>query len=270
MNKTIWFTALSGLVIYACTGTGTGTETQNPNNPLKSFQDSGCKKAGPKKSTTDGETATAAQALVSTDYSAETRGLQCLAWETVGNDGLKIDLYNFEGDCGSQWSGQAALESNGRLGLTVANPECVQADCGYCIFDWSFEVTGVDTSHPVSIDVNIDACPRTTMQTTQSVLLPVAENSSGILCRYANFDALMWQAAALSECGTQGMPCQGIDMCQTTSTTTEPSCTGDLVCTNNGDPNQPICTKACTNDEDCGSHGVLTCKDGLCRPKANW
>jgi hypothetical protein len=265
MNRLVWVTPLVVLIIYACTG----TETQNPGDPLKSFQGSGCKKeAATTKSRSD--TATAAQILVSTDYSAETLGLKCVAWETVGSSGLKIDLYNFEGACGADWTGQAALENDGSLKLALVNPECSISKCGICVYDWSFEVEGVDTSRPVSVNVGLDTCPGEQALENYTALLPVAQNSSGILCNYADFGALGWQAAALSECGTQGMPCQGTAMCQTTTTSNEPSCLGDLVCTNNGNTDESVCAKPCSSEEDCGQHGVLTCKNGLCRPKSTW
>jgi len=267
MNKAILVTTLCVLVGYACSG----TETQNPGSPLKSFNGSACKKEL-KKSTAGatGETATAAQALVSTDYGAEIHGLKCIAWERVGTSGLNVDLYNFEGACGAQWAGKATIESDGALGLSLVNPQCLIASCGWCIYDWSFELEGVDMSRPLSVGVGIDTCPGERSIEKLPATIPVDVIPSGILCNYANVNALGWQAMALSECGTVGMPCSGTSMCSTTPASAELSCQGDLVCADNGNAAERICVKPCTEDENCGSLGVQSCQNGLCRPKSNW
>jgi hypothetical protein len=264
MKKAVWATTLCGLIAYSCSG----TETQNPVSPLLSFKGSPCKKEANQASGTG--TATAAQALVSIDYSPETAGLQCIAWEAVGTDKLKIDLYNFEGACGAQWTGKAAIENDGGLGLSLVNPECMIASCGWCIYDWSFEVEGVDLGRPLTVGVGIDTCPGEQAIRNATATLPVDAQSSGILCNYANFNALGWQALSLKTCGTLAMPCNGTSMCQSYPVTTDLTCQGDLVCSDNGNADERICAKPCSVDDDCGTLGVLECRDGLCRPKNNW
>jgi hypothetical protein len=263
-TKAAWVVTICGLVAYSCSG----TETQNPSNPLKSFSDSGCKKE--KKNTGSGNGATAAQAIVSVDYSAETAGLKCFAWEKVGSDRIKIDLYNFESVCGAKWRGEVEIGQDGALQLSLVNPGCNIASCGTCIYDWSFEVEGVDTSNPVPVHVGIDTCPGERDIQSTTALLPVDLTPSGILCNYADWNGLGWQAMSLSQCGTVAMPCSGTSMCQGYPATTDLTCQGDLVCTDNGNADQMICAKPCNVDEDCGALGVLACADGLCRPKNNW
>lgn len=266
MKHAVWVTMMCGLIAYSCMG----TETQNPSDPLRSFKDSGCKKERSSAVNATADTATASQSLVSTNYSGETAGLKCIAWEILGDNRTKIDLYNFEGACGAQWSGQAATGTDGELQLALVNPQCLIASCGWCIYDWSFEVEGLDVSKALSVGLGIDTCPGERDVERFEATLPIDVETSGILCNYANFNALGWQAMALTECGTTGMPCQGTDMCDTATTPTELACAGDLVCADNGNSDERICVKSCSTDEDCGSLGVSACTDGLCRPKSNW
>lgn len=273
MNKV---TRYSTLVLFAVACAG--TETQNPANPLVSFNDSGCKKENGSKSVAawkrlGDEYATAAQAVVSTDYSAETSGLKCFAWEVSDGGQVKIDLINFESSCGPKFVGDAKLDSSGVLQLSVTNPGCMVADCGSCIYDWSYEVAAIDTSKPLAVRMGIDVCPGREDIEYSTTSLPVNTQPSGILCKYASYGALGWQAAVLSECGQVGMPCLKTPMCTDrggTGGTTDPTCEGELVCTDNGNTEQRICAKTCTGDPDCGSKGVLSCMDGLCRPRNAW
>jgi hypothetical protein len=274
MKTAAWVTTvICGLLAYSCSG----TETQNPVNPLLNFKDSGCKKenAAASNSSSSG-IATAAQALVSTDYSAETAGMKCFAWEVVDDHRLKIDLMNFEGSCGAEWTGQAAIASDGSLQLSLVNPECRIALCGTCMYDWSFEVEGVDTSKDVAVSLGIDTCPGgepVVMPIVRaSATLPTAAQERGIVCNYADFTGLGWQAMALGQCGTAAMPCTGTNMCAAdpAATTTEPTCQGDLLCTDNGNADQRICAKACAADADCGTLGILSCQAGHCRPANRW
>ncbi len=271
MKTAVWVTTmLCGLIGYSCTG----TETQNPSNPLINFKDSGCKKENATASS-NGRVATATQALVSTDYGTETAGMKCFAWEVVDGDRLKIDLMNFDGSCGAEWTAQAAIASDGGLQLSMVNPDCRIALCGTCMYDWSFEVGGVDVKKDVAVTLSIDTCPGgepvNMPVRSVSATLPTAAQKSGILCNYADFVGLGWQAMALNQCGTEAMPCAGTNMCSSGSTTTtDPTCQGELVCTDNGNADQRICAKACAAEADCGTLGTLSCQEGLCRPAKTW
>lgn len=279
MNKLAWLPTLVTLFAYSCAG----TETQNPADrpaALTSFLDSGCKKET-KALSGGGEVASASQALVSTDFSAETIGLKCVAWEVLDDSRVKVDLINWESSCGPKFVGDASVKEDGSLDLLLSNPGCMIAHCGTCIYDWSFEVQGINATSPLPLTVAIDVCPAEDIGEKQgasfpivskNVTLPIDAKVSGILCNYADYGALGWQAQALSECGTNAMPCAGVpnSMCSTGTTNTEPSCQGNLVCSDNGNHEQRICAKPCVADADCGSLGVLTCGGGLCRPVAGW
>jgi hypothetical protein len=270
MNKAAWVIPVFGLIAYACTG----TETQNPSAALKDFQDSGCKKETAVKSTAamraSDSLAAITKVFASTNYGTETSGLKCFAWERTDENRLKIDLYNFEAACGAEWTANAVVDPNTGLNLTVSNPECLIARCGQCLYDWSFDVSGIDSKEALSIHLAIDTCPGKQDLKTYSTQLPIHERSSGILCNYAEYNALGMQSAALGECGTLGMPCQGTAKCSDTPASTEMTCQNDLVCTTNGNKNELICAKSCHEDKNCGTLGVQTCSDGLCRPKENW
>jgi hypothetical protein len=260
---------LTCLTSLACNGTETQNPAVNPGGPLVSFGNSGCKKevlANASRST---------QAIVSGDagvisYGDEVAGLKCFAWQVTGTDRVKVSMINFEDACGAQWQGNAAIESTGKLDLSLVNPQCLIALCGSCIYDWSFEVKGVDISQNLPVTATVDTCPGQQEIKTTSVELPLGTESSGILCRYADFNALGWQAMSLGTCGSVGMPCTGTSMCSTTANPDAQTCQGDLTCTDNGDVTQMICAQSCTLDSDCGTTGAQSCQTGLCRPKTAW
>ncbi len=258
---------VSGSLLWGCNG----TETQNPasGKPLVAFGNSGCKKEV-LASTSSKLSSFSPVDAGPTAYEAEVEGLKCVAWEMSGTDRVKINLINFEEACGAQWEGTAKLDDSGQLQLGLVNPQCLIALCGWCIYDWSFDVAGVRGFSHLPVTITIDTCPGQQELKTSSVDLPLDTQQSGIKCRYANFFALGWQAMSLGTCGAVGMPCEGTSMCSSLDASATKTCQSDLVCTNNGDTTQEICAKPCANDADCGSAGVLSCQSGLCRPKNLW
>jgi hypothetical protein len=252
---------LSGTAVaFAC-----GNEQASEGNGnLVSFVGSPCKKeasaAAPVGSTQ--------QALVTSVDGQALVGLKCIAWEATGTDGLKVDLVNFEGACGAQWSGSSTVDANGSLALRLENPGCRVASCGWCIYDWSFEVRGVGSSSALPVSITIDTCPGQQAVETYQATLPVSSSPEGLLCRYANWDALGWQAMATNACGSLHMPCVGTSMCSSTVTTL--SCNAGLVCDTNGTADQFVCLAPCTVEADCPGAGTLSCESGLCRLKQTW
>jgi hypothetical protein len=267
MRSLAYSSLLVLLTIFACNG----TETQNPNSggSLLAFGNSGCKKETLASTSNRTQAVTPADAGV-ISYGDEVEGLKCFAWQTTGADAVKISLINFEEACGAQWQGSVRAESNGALTLGLVNPNCLIAKCGSCIYDWSFEVKGITINQNLPVAVNIDTCPGQEAVKTTNAELPLATQPSGILCRYANFSALQWQALSLGTCGTVGMPCMATSMCSISGGAATQSCQGDLTCTDNGNSSQMICATQCVLDSDCGTTGVLSCQSGLCRPKSAW
>jgi hypothetical protein len=228
---------------------------------LNSFATSACKKEAATSSSTQ-------QALLVADGSPAYSGLQCIAWERVNADRIRLDLVNFDGACGAQWQGQATVDQ--MLSLRIYNPGCRIASCGTCMYDWSFDVSGVKPAAEILLAITVDTCPGGTTQQTKTyeLALPL-EPDHGVLCRYASWGGLGWQAMATGTCGALGMPCQGTMMCGG-STATSTSGQSGLTCGSNGHATQLVCLQPCTGDADCPGSGVLACQSGLCRPAQTW
>jgi hypothetical protein len=258
--------ALSCLAALSCgrdepAGSG-GTTT----GPLVSFEGSACKKEAAKAAAaTAGE---ARQALAANDVYA---GLQCVRWSPI-DGGFRVLLLNFEGACGAEWSGRAT-QNGAALELRLVNPDCRIAACGWCIYDWSFDVKMTAAAGGTDVAIVVDPCPGQQTATSQSVHLPLASTPSGELCRYANPNALGWQAMSLGTCGAAYMPCrEGTGMCPLgdggspcdDGLTCAKGATGDAAASGN------VCHAACAASADCLPAGVMTCDAGLCRPAHGW
>ena len=256
------------LVSTACNG----TETQNPVNgqtgPLVSFGNSGCKKEVLSQAAVRTDAIITDAGIIS--YGQDVAGLKCVAWQMVAADEIKISLINFEDACGAQWQGGAEFDGPGALHLSLVNPQCMIAACGWCIYDWSFDVKNATLQQNLPVIITVDTCPGQQGIKTSNVELPIGVEPSGIKCQYANFNALGWQAMSLGTCGTMGMPCTGTSMCSSGGVDAGSACQGNLTCTDNGDAAQQICAGPCAADSDCGTTGALSCQAGLCRPKTPW
>jgi hypothetical protein len=255
-----------------------GTETSNPADPgqptLAGFVGSGCKKekatSQPVSWTRDiGATR---QALDVSALAGETAGLKCVAWETAASGTVSVGLINFEGACGAEWTGTATLDAQGLM-LGLVNPACKIALCGWCIYDWTFDVNLPKQTAPLPVTIRIDTCPGGTQPVeTKTLTLPIDTTPKGIFCNYANINALTWQAGALSTCGGLGMPCIGYaGMCQgSANPPATMTCNAGLTCTTGAAATESICAKSCTAESDCGTSGAQACTGGVCRPKTAW
>jgi len=254
-----------------------GTETSNPTDPgqptLSGFVGGACKKEAPTSPSMQSaqysraEIGSVSQGLDVTALAGETEGLKCVAWETTAPDTLSVALINFDGACGAQWTGSAKGDAHG-LTLGLTNPQCMIAACGICIYDWTFELRLAKPTAPLPVTVQIDTCPGTQPVASQTLTVPADTTPKGIVCKYASFDALGWQAMALGTCGAVGMPCNGAGgMCPASATS---PCNAGLTCTDGEAAGKTICAKSCTVEADCGTSGAQTCTGGLCRPKTPW
>jgi hypothetical protein len=238
-------------------------EPEGTSGNLVSFVGSPCKKEASLAAL-----GTAEQALVTQVDERALVGLKCIVWEATGTDGLKIDLVNFEGACGAQWRGSVSVDANGSLALRLDNPGCMVASCGWCIYDWSFEVRGVGSASALPVSIGIDTCPGQRAPETYQATVPISSSPAGLLCRWANYSALGMQAGMTSACGTLHMPCTGTSMCS--STVTPRSCNGDLVCDTNGTADEFVCLQPCAADAECPGAGAMSCQSGLCRTNQTW
>lgn len=237
-----------GLLVLGCSSDDSN-EAKPTDGTLAAFQGSVCKKES-------------VGALTAEEAYA---GLQCIRWKAGAEGTLHVDLVNFEGACGAQWKGEASKTEAG-LELRATNPGCLLAACGWCIYDWTFDVQ-VDTGADVPLSIVTDPCPGEQTPETDTLTLPLASLPAGELCRYANYDALGWQAAAVSACGKAFMPCRSQNgMCQLEAGGTP--CEAGLSCATGA--GNDVCHATCTGDADCALPGVLTCQSGLCRPANSW
>ncbi len=196
-------------------------------------------------------------------------GLKCISWNKTSPDSIMVDLINFEGACGAEWTGEAVSNAPGHLELKIVNPDCLIAACGWCIYDWSIEAFGIEPDLDLDLDITIDTCPGEQDVETDDAIIPGDSPAEGIKCRYANWNALTWQAANLGTCGTLHMPCSdnGGGLCEEDDT----PCQGDLVCEAPGDdPDKKICMQPCLTDDNCPQNDILGCHESLCRLKTTW
>jgi hypothetical protein len=195
-------------------------------------------------------------------------GLKCVAWERGSSAQVALDLFNFEGACGAEWSGNGALAGSGTLELSVVNPECKIARCGICMYDWSFVVhAAVPANQTVPVVITIDACPTSAGTQLATTTAAIGPESTGIRCSFADYGALAWHASAKSLCGKAGMPCVGSSMCGSGGPTSTGTCDTGLVCDSSAAANEPRCLVPCASVADCPRADVWSCTAGLCRPR---
>jgi hypothetical protein len=242
----------SGSALPADTGQAVG--------PSTTFASSACKKDLLAKSAM-----THIYGLIVIDDQAGLDGLRCVAWQRVGVSETKIDLYNFEGVCGATWTGAAAVAADGTLGLHVDNPSCTIGLCGKCLYDWSFDVTAaIPLNQATPVTIAIDACSG--QQQTSRISANLGPQNAGIVCSFADYGALNWQASAAKTCGKAGMPCLGSLLCGTGSLISTGTCDAGLVCDSSAAVNEPRCLVPCTTTADCPRMDAWSCQSGLCRP----
>jgi len=192
-------------------------------------------------------------------------GLRCVAWERVGGDTLKVDLYNFDAACAKSWNGDAALAADGTLALNVDNPSCQPEACGICLYDWSFDLhVGPAADGELPVNLTVSACSG--QQDGSQRSLVIGSEVKGIRCTLASYGAVNWQASAAGTCGTAGMPCVGSLLCGSGSFTSTGTCADGLVCDSSAAANEPVCLVPCTTVADCPRADVYACQAGLCRP----
>jgi hypothetical protein len=204
-------------------------------------------------------------ALYTMDQSEPYQGLQCVSWQHDDDGLFSIDLINFHGACGAQYVGDYKEGDAGELNLQVNNPGCKVAACGYCVYDWSFQLENVAVAD-LTINVREDSCPESgdtpTMETFE-VAASDLETGEGISCTY-KYMSLFENLA----CGTLHQPCNALEsddaandpMCPIA----ESQCDDGYTCTQTNDMPIPICVAECSETADCPLNGLLTCDNGLC------
>lgn len=235
--------------VVAVSCAGGGTETDNPAT-LTAFTSSTCKTKAPEAGQ---------QALV---LESNAEGLQCVEWSKDAEGALAIRLLNFPEACGDDYQGTAALATDGSLQLAVHKASCEVFRCGWCVFDFAYSLSNVDTTSPLSVHLGSAVCASKPTTFADEVTLPVDEQDSGVVCRYLERNALEQYGRGRSTCGERNMPC---GTCESLDTTT---CAAGLTCTAiaNGDSR---CLQSCESDADCAG-GLSPCRDGVCQPSDSW
>ena len=257
-------TSLWGLCMSGCDFAGKEATSVSA---LRSFNAGPCKKH--QVADIDG---LVPRAGISAEKHPELAGLQCMVWRTdTANRRLLVDLVNFHEGCGVEWEGDVEVASDG-ITLKLINPGCAQASCGWCIYDWSFDVETAAAESDLPVTITVDDCPdKAGVNTTLHAEIPAA-SESGRSCRYANFYALEDQAATLGGLGTAFMPCSGAEM-NGGGDASSWSCGEGLVCTDvtGREYPSPICLPSCEVDADCPLPELLTCDAaGACVIAAPW
>jgi hypothetical protein len=199
------------------------------------------------------------------DDEAGLDGLRCVAWERVGTNALKLDLYNFDAGCAATWNGDGAVAADGTLALQVDNPACLPSRCGICLYDWSFDLlVNLPVDEAVAVDLTISSCAGQETASHRSVA--IGPEAKGIRCTLASYGGLNWQATAAGTCGQAGMPCVGSLLCGTGSFASTGTCAAGLVCDSSAAVNEPVCFVPCSTVADCPRADVYGCQAGLCRP----
>lgn len=207
-----------------------------------------------------------ASSLYTVEQSEPYQGLQCISWQLDDTNLFSIDLINFNGACGAQYVGDYKKGDSGELNLMVNNPGCMIAACGYCVYDWSFEVADVQVAD-LTVNIAENACPEEDDYNVDTYTFEISksdlENGSGITCSYKYIGIF-----ESPSCGSLHQPCNLLDsdtdsnddLCGVADT----RCDDGYACAETADMKQPTCVAECTEDADCPLQPLLSCEGGLC------
>ena len=232
-------------VAVSCAG---GSDTGNPAT-LKGFSASECKTT---------ELTPGQQALA---VASDADGLQCVEWSTQGDGALLLRLLNFPEPCGKSYAGAAAL-GDGKLSVSVYKDTCEVYRCGSCLFDFEFQLQGVDIERDWPLRIGSAVCETQPTDYGEELTLPLKKQENGRFCRYVPRSAVEQYGRSHASCGERNMPCGNCDGTDTAS------CAAGLACTEvaEGDAR---CLEACESDDDC-TGGLTSCVDGLCQADTGW
>jgi hypothetical protein len=237
-------------------GTGAGTSAALGAN-LSKFESSECKSHAAAPTAESGKKSE--DLVLASAYD----GLQCVEWEKKDERTLIVRLLNVDSVCGAVWEGDVHVDSDGAATLVANNPSCKVARCGSCLYDLSYELSGVNDVRELPVKIGVNSCPTSGQTRWKGALkLPVGGADHGIVCRHVPADALAWHASSTSSCSARHMPC-GSDLCGA-------ECDAGLSCSAIDGAADKRCLKTCTADADCGTDGTTSCVDGLCRLATSW
>jgi hypothetical protein len=235
--------------VAACAGTSTGgTETGNPAT-LEDFSASECKDRAPEPGP---------QALV---LASAVEGLQCVQWSRDDAGALSLRLSNFPEACGDVYLGAASVAADGALELSVYKDRCDVLKCDSCVFDFDFELSGIELEAPLALRTGSAVCAGQPVSWEEALTLAVDAQDSGVMCRYLRRNTLEHYANRRTTCGERNMPCGD---CSGAGSAT---CAPGLTCTRIAEGDSR-CLATCIADDECG--GAMACRDGVCQSQADW
>lgn len=247
VQSKLWVMGVPLALAGSCAG---GTETDNP---VIDFQSSGCKNqvsafalGPPRVEPTTGRLDSDAP-----DYD----GLHCYAWRHDPQSAtLHVDVLNMHGGCQVDWSGEAKWRAEGGIDVQISNASCRTASCGWCLYDFSFELSGVEGSEPLPLALIEDDCESADIYS--ELVVPLDTEPSGMRCRPAFRHALGGGLAPACD-GNRHMSCGELNCGSSAG-----DCNEGLLCSEieKGDSR---CMKTCEQDTDCGLD-VLSCVEGTC------
>lgn len=187
--------------------------------------------------------------------------LECLEW-TYEGETLHLQISNFLGGCGNEWTGGAGLSAPGQVVVQLDKSECADAACGNCSYDTRAQVNVSAEDLVASGTATTQVTLRLTNckgEVTRSYewSVPIAAEPSGITCR-AIWDFFAVQSASAGDVFSEAdvnlyARCEDAEYPEFTKT-----CTEDRTCVDG------YCVPPCAVDGDCPLGGALSCIDGAC------
>jgi hypothetical protein len=238
--------ALRSVVLMLAMSSGCGGDHPAPGAAV-GFQTSECK-------TKSGQALLAAAQQVTPHD-----GLRCVTWERM-TENVRFGLTNFEGGCGVKYAGQAFVTDGGRsVALSLTNPVGAVAACGWCVYDFVFEVKQVAADADLTVNVERSNSPERSTETPIRFQLPASGAARGVVCDYGNSSAMIQLAEATGNIGQRNWPCTGLG-------STGPSrCQAGLTCRSvDATDFHRLCLADCTDDAGCGD-AMFACRDGACQ-----
>jgi hypothetical protein len=220
---------------------------------LPSFTGSPCKSKASRAPAAAGDAGTDVQPPAAANDTGALDGLKCLTWKRVGTEGLRIDLVNFREICATVAQGSTSMVG-GTLELDVEVTG--GAWCGYCLYDWSFDLGGI-ASADLPVAVRIHAVGYPAIETHQTTL-PLSAEGEGTFCQYIGAGAL----------GDIGVTCRGSAGSSLEDGGTP--CNPGLTCAATDAGNQSVCLPPCNSHADCPAGGAFACQAGFCQPARPW
>ena len=230
---------------------GCGADDQADQTATVKFESSSCKSRAP----------AAGAALTATlPDNAAHAGLSCASWET-GPNTTTFRLSNVEGACGAGYQGRAFVDDGGKaITLSLTNPSGAVAACGWCLYDFAFEVRGVAAGASLAVTVERSNSAVRGAEGSSRFTLAAAGRTQGVTCRYGNRFAMADHGRKTGTGGTRNMPCDLVGMPDVAACATGLTC---LPVDTAGE--HRICLAGCSTASDCGDGQLYTCAAGACR-----